>query len=312
MQPNFNPNQPMPEGFNGVPAGTPPVPPQPQPTPMSEQPMQPTPEMTTPVQPAPVSPAPMGAGAATVAKAGMSGFAKFLIAFLTIAIVAGAGVGVYFGFFHDKATGGEPAGGQVSGAATIEGAIEVVNYENYNVKINLDMTMYGMETTSVSEGVVDEKNQREYLKMTTEAMGMPIETEIYYDFTTGISYTSVPYIGGWTMSEDDGDRPLGLAEIRDKILGLDDVTKVSDGHFKVKMSAEDAQGLTSTADDTTYTGEVEVDVYIAGGHITKLEYDMSEIAQEMGIESIKASIEFSNYNTAGSVEIPASVINSAE
>ena len=42
----------------------------------------------------------------------------------------------------------------------------------------------------------------------------------------------------------------------------------------------------------------------------KLEYDFTDISK--GFDLFKATITFSNYNNAGDVEIPSSVINSAK
>ncbi len=93
---------------------------------------------------------------------------------------------------------------------------------------------------------------------------------------------------------------------------MKDVQTVSKNHYKVKMSKKDIEGLMNDAkaDTSAIKGDVYVDVYTENGYITKLEYDFSDMIDTM--ELFTATIEFSNYDKAGDVEIPQVIVDNAK
>ena len=178
----------------------------------------------------------------------------------------------------------------------------------------MDMTFAGITTNSISKGVVDELHQKEYLDVTTTSMGIvSVSNKIYYDFVTGVSYATQPYGGDVWYKSKDGGQIVDLGVILDKLKSMKNVTKISDNHFKVKMTPEDVKGLMASsgnASTATLSGDVYVEVYTENGYITKLEYDFTDLVK--GFDLFTTTIKFSNYNKAGDVVIPDSVIKNAK
>ena len=105
---------------------------------------------------------------------------------------------------------------------------------------------------------------------------------------------------------------VDLGTILDKLISMKNVTKVSNNHYKVKMTQSDIKGLmdSGNAGAATLSGDVYVEVYTENGYITKLEYDFSEMIK--GFELFTTTIKYSNYDNAGDVEIPQSIIDNAK
>ena len=93
---------------------------------------------------------------------------------------------------------------------------------------------------------------------------------------------------------------------------MKNVTKVSDNHYKIKMTPEDVKGLMASgnAGTSTLSGDIYVEVYTENGYITKLEYDFSEMLKN--IDLFTTTIMYSNYDKAGDVVIPQSIIDNAK
>lgn len=188
----------------------------------------------------------------------------------------------------------------------------VTTFNNYNIEIEMDMSVAGINTNTVSKGVVDERHQKEYLEITTTTMGyISLDNKMYHDFSTGYSYVSQPYGEDVWLKEESASQMVDLGVILDKLINMKNVTKVSDNHYKVKMSKDDVGGVmaSSNANASSIIGDIYVDVYTKDGYITKLEYDFANNIN--GVEKFVAIIKFSNYNNAGDVNIPQSVIDSA-
>ena len=93
---------------------------------------------------------------------------------------------------------------------------------------------------------------------------------------------------------------------------MKNVKKISDNHYKVKMTKKDIKGLMSSAnsDTSAIKGDVNVDVYTENGYIVKLDYDFTKMVS--GFELFTTTIKFSNYDNAGDVEIPQTIIDNAK
>ena len=180
-------------------------------------------------------------------------------------------------------------------------------FKNYKLKANSTIEVYGYATTTVTEGVVDELHQKEYLKSTTETMGIEIVTETYSDFAKGITYTSVPFTSDWEKTTGASSF-VDLTTIMDKLEDAGTTTKISENEYKIKLSSEDVQGLMDSSNSTgssTIKGDIYVHVFVEGDYVTKLEYDFSGLIE--GIDKFTMIIEFSDFNIAGDVEIPKSI-----
>lgn len=201
------------------------------------------------------------------------------------------------------------------------------SYENYNLKISMSVTMKGITVSSTATGVMDELHQREHLDVTSKAMGFDIKNEIYTDSHEKVSYTSAPDMGlgslggllgdeytGWTKS-NDANYYTDLGQFLNKLeKGDKGVKKIDDNHYHVTISAKDLQGLVESNGDSTKgvqmpDKDIETDVTVKNGYITKINYDLSGMA---GIDKFTANIEFSNYNEAGSVYIPLTIQRDAK
>ena len=66
----------------------------------------------------------------------------------------------------------------------------------------------------------------------------------------------------------------------------------------------------ANSDTSAIKGDINVDVYTENGYIVKLEYDFSKIVS--GFELFTTTIKFSNYDNAGDVEIPETIVNNAK
>lgn len=188
----------------------------------------------------------------------------------------------------------------------------VTTFKNYEIEIEMDITINGVNTNSVSKGVMDELHQKEYLDITTISMGIvSLSNKMYHDFNTGYSYMTQPYGGDVWWKDKSASQMVDLGSMLDKLISMKNVTKVSDNHYKIKITEEDIDGILSSgnANTSSIIGDIYVEVYTENGYITKLEYDLTDILK--GVEKFTTTIKYSNYDNAGDVEIPQSIIDSA-
>lgn len=189
----------------------------------------------------------------------------------------------------------------------------VTKFNNYNVEINMEMVAAGVTTKMVSTGIVDEVHQKEYLDVTTTSMGLiSLNSKLYHDYVTGYTYMTQPYGGDAWWKEKSVSQIVDLGTVLDKLISMDNVTKVSDDYYKVKMTKDDVEGLLASgnADTSSISGDIYVDVYTENGYVVKLEYDFTQLIS--AFDSFTTTIEFSNYDNAGDVEIPQDVIDNAK
>lgn len=201
----------------------------------------------------------------------------------------------------------------MKGSNFAENSNFVTTFNNYNIEIKMDLTIAGVTTNMVSIGKVDEQHQKEYLDVTTTSMGLvSLNNKVYHDFNSGWTYMTQPYGGDVWWKEKSASQMVDLGVILNKLISMKNVTKLSDNHYKVKMDKNDIKGLLSfgNADVSTLSGDVYVDVYTENGYITKLEYDFSKMIK--GFEKFTTTIKCSNYDNAGDVEIPQSIIDNAK
>lgn len=204
----------------------------------------------------------------------------------------------------------------------------ITSYRNYKVDISMSLSMKGITVKTKATGVMDELHQREHINMTTTTAGIDMENEIYTDFYNQKSYTSSPDLGlgdlskliggaaesGW-MVDDGAQYFTDLGQMVEKLeAGAEKVTKIDDTHYKLRMSAEDIQDLLSANGDSAANIELprkdtESTITIKNGLIAQIEYDLSDIA---GIDHFTATVKISDYNQAGSVYIPQTVIKQAK
>lgn len=209
-------------------------------------------------------------------------------------------------------------------------------YDNYAVDLTMSLKVGGINVDTKGSGVVDEKHQREHVSMAmTTVMNMQITMDTYSDFYNGIDYYQNPetslggdlggiigMIGGgdekpaW-LKHSGASHTLDIDFVAAKLTTADKAVKVSDGHYKLKMTAAELRDLMSTANNTSedanykiLDGEIEVDVYIDKyGRINKLDYDFSSLMS--GVDEFTCTMLLSKYNEAGDVMIPPSIVAGA-
>ncbi len=186
------------------------------------------------------------------------------------------------------------------------------SFKNYNIEVTMHTKVIGIEVESHSKGTVDELHQKEYLDSDNTTLGMTLSSKLYYDFNSGITYMTQPFGGDTWWKEKGTSQLVDLKKILNQLTTMKDVQTVSKNHYKVKMSKKDIEGLMNDAkaDTSAIKGDVYVDVYTENGYITKLEYDFSDMIDTM--ELFTATIEFSNYDKAGDVEIPQVIVDNAK
>lgn len=201
----------------------------------------------------------------------------------------------------------------LKGSDFAENSDFVTTFNNYNIEIEMDITIAGVNTNTISKGVMDEQHQKEYLDITTTSMGIvSLNNKMYHDFNTGYSYMTQPYGGDVWWKEKSASQVVDLGVILDKLISMKNVTKIADNHYKVKMTKEDVGGLMASgnANTSSISGDIYVEVYTENGYITRLEYDFTNMIK--GFEKFTTTIKCSNYDNAGDVEIPQSVIDNAK
>lgn len=201
---------------------------------------------------------------------------------------------------------------EVKGSEFVENSEFITSFNNYNIEIKMDIKTSGITSSMVSTGVMDERHQKQYLDITTTTMGISLNNKMYHDFNTGYSYMTQPYGGDVWWKDKSASQTIDLKVILNKLISMKNVTKLDDNHYKVKMSKKDVTGLvaSSNVNASTISGDIFVEVYTENGYITKLEYDFSKSIK--GVEKFITIIKVSNYDNAGDVEIPQSIVDNAK
>ena len=94
--------------------------------------------------------------------------------------------------------------------------------------------MYGMESISYINGVVDELHQKEHLEVNTQVMGINVTTSSYVDFAKGYTYTKNPLYDTWEKS-NEATSLIDLTIILNKFKENGSVTKVNSEKYLVKL-----------------------------------------------------------------------------
>lgn len=195
----------------------------------------------------------------------------------------------------------------------LENSIFVTSFKNYQIDMTTELEVYGATTQVKSTGVMDEAHQKQYMNISTTAMGMiTLNTEIYYDYATGYNYMSdLKNPNSWTKTKNIS-KVMDLSVIIDKLTSMQNVEKINNEYYKIKLTKKDIEGLMSmnNVDISTISGDIYVDVYLKDKYITKLFYDFTNLIPEF--DKFVMTINFSNYDKAGDVEIPITIIKNAK
>ena len=186
----------------------------------------------------------------------------------------------------------------------------VINFDNYNIDIEMIMEISGISTKANFSGTIDEKNQIEYLKMTMNVLGYDLTSETYTDLKNGITYISDSFTGEWTK-EKYASEILDLKGLLQSLKNMSNVEKIDDNHFKVKITNNEVKGMLdlNEIDLESITGDIYAEITTNNDYIEEIKYDFSNLTEEF--EKLILNMKISNYNKAGDIQIPEDVIKNA-
>lgn len=188
----------------------------------------------------------------------------------------------------------------------------IVDIDNYTTTYTISLTASGTSMSFKISGVVDQKNKKDSLKVTTTMSGGSVTVPAYYDYNTGYIYMENPSSKGTWLKQKTSDPFTDLKTYISRMNNNKDVTKVDEGHYRIKITKEEMKGMVSQSgvDLSLIKGDPVMDIYTKDGYITKIETDMSNVIQ--GVSKYKIVQTFSLYDQSGEVTIPQDIINNAK
>ena len=143
-------------------------------------------------------------------------------------------------------------------------------------------------------------------------MGISSSQEMYVDLAGGYTYMTKPNMPDTWWKDKQTSSFVDIKKILDKLMNMKDVQKISDNKYKIKLDMKDASGVVNSTNSKmpAAKGDIYVVVYTKDGKIEKLEYDFS--SNFSSFDLFITTIKISNYNNAGNVTIPNSIISSAK
>lgn len=217
--------------------------------------------------------------------------------------------------------------------------------ENYkvNVKLNLGMSANDekVEVSLDANGTVDMKNKLIKMTMSANAMGEEANTEMYMDFSDkNIITYGKNEDGSWTKSTTDNSQFGAVSENTDAFeqLNIKEVGSDKNNYnYEVSLKEEEINELLDSMKDQLENVPFDIKGLVKEltikfsidketGNYSKISMDLASMLKKTIDEVIKQSgqdvnikidaanfeITVTDYNKAGSVEIPSEVIESAE
>ncbi len=217
--------------------------------------------------------------------------------------------------------------------------------ENYKVTVKLNLGMAsGEEKVNVSldaDGIVDMKNKTMKMAMAAKAMGESVDTEMYMDFSKEnfVAYAKQED-GSWVKSTADNSMASGSTESIDATFEQLDIKEVGSDknnyNYEISLKEDTIKEILDSMKDQLENVPIDVEGLIKDitikysidketGNYSKFSIDLESMLKKVIDEVIKQSgqdvdikidaanfeITISDYNKAGSVEIPSEVIENA-
>lgn len=177
------------------------------------------------------------------------------------------------------------------------------DFDNCGIRITTVINLGGedsIKTTTISEGIMDLKNQKQVLSSTTSVMGLEVTSSTYVDYATGMSYTSV--LNGELTASEGGTRTVDLDGLKAALLASDDLEKNGDYTYCAMLDYSNAKGVVSPEYAKDLEGkDIPVLFKIENGYLTEITYTFDGLG---GINEMFTSIDFYDFNSAGDVAIP--------
>lgn len=197
--------------------------------------------------------------------------------------------------------------------------------DNYHMLMDMDVKMsYEGSTFSMGATInfdVDEKNGNAHMEMSTSAFGITVNAEGYTTIQNGKTITYTLQEDEWykeesEVKEDEFD--FNIFKDATNIEELED----QENTYKISLTEEQLKALlnnidseqTDTEGATIDVNNVNIEVTVIDGYVTKMVLDMPMTAESEGItfdSNSTLTIEFSKFNEVGDVTIPADVTENA-
>jgi len=197
-----------------------------------------------------------------------------------------------------------------SGRNSIENL--VTDIRNYNFSMRMDLTVveggHQIRITSTTNGTSDEINQVQRFRQSTASSGLFFNIESFVDFGNGVTFSRGLENQPWVRT-NGAQRAVSVIEQIEMMRGRGAI-RVSDGLYRVRMTSEQLRAIFAAMDmdlGQQITGNLYSTVRIRNGFITRIEHDFSNMMP--GVRHFTTVITFDNYNSAGSVTVPASARN---
>ena len=166
-----------------------------------------------------------------------------------------------------------------------------------------------IDVTTTMNCKEDSKNKMGYCTSSTYG----VTTEEYYDYGKGKTYTKIysPFdasSGEWTSSSLGNSSTNSWLNLNDYIFDIKEEQQGTSKLYTGVISSKKLATAMSQADSSIDTSNIvssDINISIlvnSSNYIEKMNFEM----EIMGFEEI-VEIEFGNYNTAGSITIPAEV-----
>lgn len=216
--------------------------------------------------------------------------------------------------------------------------------ENYKMDMSIDVGVKGegltLDVNMKLDGTVDVKNGKSKLTMSASLLGEKIETEMYVDSKSEegkvISY-SKNEDDTWTKTVSETEESTDVSEALMSIISSgDNIKSVKADNkdvntYEITLSADKLASLMemagtsdiSSIDTSIFKGDVVLKINIdkKTNNITMLYMDMKELLTsavnsdsdiEIEISKAEFTINFTDFNNAGSVTIPSDIIENAD
>ncbi len=182
---------------------------------------------------------------------------------------------------------------------------------NYSYEVSMITKTGIMDVETTMECTEDVENKISYCSSNT----LMVETEDYIDYNAKKKYSRVytlfsqdPSNGVWTQSEYEGENTNSWLKLSDYIFNLVGEPTEGGTTYTGTISSQKLGSAMSEMDssiDTSsiVTDDINITVFVnSSNYIEKLSYTM----EILGIQSV-VEINYTNFNTAGSLTIPSDV-----
>lgn len=192
---------------------------------------------------------------------------------------------------------------------------------NYNMKMVMDMEMASEDSTMTMkmtmDSKIDEKNKKTELTTKANVFGIDATTKIYQDLTGTqvVTYTENEEDSTWTKAYSEKQESVSnkAFELFDGERTFTKTQATIDGAlaYQTKLTKEEVNNLMDGEDiGDAKVDEVVITIEVKDDYIQKMSFTIPTSTEGLDL-TVKVNLEFSNFDKAGDVEIPQTVIDNA-